>query len=657
MKIAKSLRFGIAFGFTMALAGWLGSQDAAARDPMKVEGTTSINQRVLTRPNALLFSAPEETVIDRPSTFSTFYVFDRKDAGGTEWLEVGPNVDGQTTQWIKGEDTVDWRQTIVLSFANPAGRIPVLFFEDKDKLVSLLSDETMSTRAELLAESARSGDSLAGTGVIAAEPEEAVDLTEQFYILPAFETERVFVNRRKRTIVRTASVNLDPQDARPAELGPFHVGIVFVIDTSTSMGPYIERTKQAIGRVLDGLEGGAEDDQLSFGIVGFRSSTIEVPELEYTARTFHPLKPEFDKEAFLADLASVQATTVSSHNFDEDGLSGLLEAVDQSNWDSFDGRYIIYISDAGMLVGEAAGSSSGTNPTQLGIGMRDKGIAPYALFLETRAGRAYHDEARAQLDSMLQATQFENLQVLPVPDGEVAAFGRSVDSLVTSLSTQISTMMDERAANAGTICDQDPNSIECSAASVGNAMRLAWLGRQQGTSAPDTYEAWAADFALDDPRRAALNVRVLLTRNQLNDLYVTLQAILEAADQSLDADPVVFFQKLKTILANAMRDPSQLQALDPSAGGRAANLGEFEDLGDLLGEYFTNLPYESDLASVTPSLWAELGPARRREMLETIRHKLKMYELYYGDRDQWVSLNDAASEGEKVYPMPLEMMP
>ena len=60
---------------------------------------------------------------------------------------------------------------------------------------------------------------------------------------------------------------------------------------------------------------------------------------------------------------------------------------------------------------------------------------------------------------------------------------------------------------------------------------------------------------------------------------------------------------------------------------------------------------------VTPETWEGMSPSGRHEFLEAIKQKLAMYELYYADTDNWVSINPDAGEGEKVYPIPLEMMP
>lgn len=632
---------------------------ALARDPQKLDNS-SLDRRVLSRPGALLRRAPGEgsEALRKPPVFSTYYVFDNRTEGGADWLEVGGARDGAATAWIRTDQTLPWKHTIVLAFANAEGRIPVLFFEDREALQRLLQDEMVSNRAELLAQAIRGGESVPGSGVIAAEPAEMVPLTQQFYLLPVLEADQVKVNNRLRRIVRIASINQEAaaSAAAAAAPAPFRVGVVFVIDTSISMDPYIARTKEAIARILKGLSGEDERQRISFGMVGFRGNAEAVPALEYTSKVFYPLKPEFDERAFFKALDGMRAATVSSRDFDEDGLSGLIAATEMPGWADFDGRYVIYVSDAGMLVGRDQGSLAGTTPELLAGRLRhDRGIAVFSMFLKTRAGRAYHEDALRQLAEISRVENVEQPLVYEIADGSVAEFGSRVDALTAALLSQVRDMAAARAP-APDACAADPQSVACAASEVGQAMRLAWLGRQNQARAPDVYEAWAADRSLDDFSRWAMNARVLLTRNQLNDLYVTLQALVEAF-QSPETRPETFFSVLKTTLAHAMRDPSRLPALDPSQRGNRAQIEEFDDLGDLLGEYFRGLPYDSDLADITQEVWNGMGPPGHAEVMENVKAKLAMYELYYADSANWIAITDGGGEGEKVYPVPLEMMP
>ena len=150
---------------------------------------------------------------------------------------------------------------------------------------------------------------------------------------------------------------------------------------------------------------------------------------------------------------------------------------------------------------------------------------------------------------------------------------------------------------------------------------------------------------------------MLLTRGQLNDLYITLQSIIEAARQTTDTDPDKLFSVLRTVLGRVLRDPGSLPALDASQTARVAGMETFDDLGDLVQGYLYGLPYDSDLSLVTPDSWTDRGATGRQEMIATLEAKLAMYELYYNDSASWIALNPDADETEKVYPLPIELIP
>ncbi|AYF02854.1 hypothetical protein PY32053_03280 [Paracoccus yeei] len=654
---AKTIMRMVAMFWVLLLAQLAFLQPACAREPMKVPDTP-MDRRILSRPAALLMAEPGGArPLSKPPVFSAFYVFGEKQVDGATWLEVAPNRDGTAPGWMEQDQTVAWLQTITMAFTNPADRVPVLFFQDKDRLQTFLQDEAMSTRAELIARAVHAGQPVADTGVIAAEPASFVSLTDQFYLLPILSHQQVRVNNRPRRMLEVASINLEAAEPPATPARPFRTGITFVVDNSTSMQPYIDRTRQAIRRILKELRGSDQAHDISFGLVGFRSNTDRVPGLDYDAREFFPLKPDFDEATFLAALDQMNASSVSSHAFDEDGLNGMLLAEKQ-DWSQFDGRYIVYISDAGMLVGEEQGSMAGTTPELLATRLQqDMGIATFALFLKTRAGRAYHDDAVAQLNQLTRFGNSGRSLVFPIEGGDLAAFGVSVDSLTKSLLANVHAQADQAQAQAPQACDAQAEPIRCAAIDAGHAMSLAWLGREGQAQAPSSYQTWAMDFALDDPSRRAMTPRVLLTRRQLNDLYVTLQAMVEAFEQSTDDDPRKFFSVLQSVMARIMRDPSTLPSLDSSQAARTAAVTEFDDLGALVSDYLYGLPYDSELISMTPDVWVDIGDTGRYEFIQRLKSQLNMYELYYADASNWVTLNPQADAGEQVYPIPLEMMP
>ena len=69
-----------------------------------------------------------------------------------------------------------------------------------------------------------------------------------------------------------------------AVAGPPKTGIALVMDTSISMKPYIDQSRDIIRQLYDRLEKDRMTDNVGFAVVAFRSSTKKTPRLDYTSQ-------------------------------------------------------------------------------------------------------------------------------------------------------------------------------------------------------------------------------------------------------------------------------------------------------------------------------------------------------------------------------------
>jgi len=179
---------------------------------------------------------------------------------------------------------------------------------------------------------------------------------------------------------------------------------------------------------------------------------------------------------------------------------------------------------------------------------------------------------------------------------------------------------------------------------LGNAMRLAYLGRTRGTSAPEVFEAWVAERNAEDRRKLALEIRVLLTKDQLSDLQNALRQIIEAGDLT-DLAPEDFFTQVRKLLIVAQRDSSEL--------ARARTLGD----PVVLGEYLDGLPYRSALTGIDQETWLAMGAGERQEVIDDIEAKIQLYQDIHDNQDLWITLDDGHTKGDAVYPILLSDLP
>ena len=75
------------------------------------------------------------------------------------------------------------------------------------------------------------------------------------------------------------------QDEGAKELG---IDIVFVMDMTLSMQPYLDRTKMAIAEIAHRIKQSNIKQKIRFGLVGYRDDVSKTPALEFTSKNFTP---------------------------------------------------------------------------------------------------------------------------------------------------------------------------------------------------------------------------------------------------------------------------------------------------------------------------------------------------------------------------------
>jgi hypothetical protein len=415
------------------------------------------------------------------------------------------------------------------------------------------------------------------------------------------------------------------------------------------MGPYIDRTREAIRTIYDRLEQRGLLGRVSFGLVAFRNNVAAVPGLDYVSRVYVDLEQGADPVQFFDQVAVVSQAQVSSSTFVEDSFSGVVDAIDSMQWDEFGGRYIVLITDAGSLRGSDPLSGTHMDSEQVRQLAADKGVAVYTLHLLTDVGRANHEDAAAQYTVLSSFPGLSRPLYYPVGAGDVTQFGRVVDALGVALADQVAGAEGQfGAAPPPSVANNaDPvDRIDADSLIVGNAMMLAYLGREEGAEAPTVVEAWASDRDFDNPAVSALDVRVLLTKSQLSDLQEVLKAIVDAARVG-QMDPETFFDQLRGAALTLSRDPTRVATED------ARNLA---DLG-LIGEYLEGLPYQSKIMSIDQDLWQRWSVGEQQAFIDEIEAKIRLYQAYHNDLDRWIALDGGRVPGDAVYPIPLDALP
>ncbi len=643
----------------LPLCGLLLSSHASAAEgdkPLLQEGKKTLYQRVLTTPGCKLGTAAGDDNGQLQPAFSSLYVYQKEEAKGQSWLKVGADSYGNTIGWLPKSCTVDWKMQLTLAFTNPANRDRLLFFKEKQSLDNIFSaPDPVSLVAPLRAKLKRDGHA---EGIQAEEPEYFVDLQKQFYLLPILSGEEVMTEDGFYTrLLNVASVSkadtVPKKEESVNQLKGFNASVVFVIDSTISMGPYIERTKEAVNKIYDKIKAEHLDGQVKFGLVSYRSNTKAVPGLEYRTKIFADPNQVKDGPDFLKKVADLKEAKVSSSLYDEDAYSGVLSAIDDIDWSPFGARYMVLITDAGAIDGSNKLSGSGLDASQLRLEAGNRGIAIYTLHLKTPGGKANHAKAESQYRDLSNFDSTQSNLYQAVNAGDIKMFGQQVDALATAITEQVkSAYMGDPAIGSALYAKDDGKKLTPEqkllqdTALIGHAMQLAYLGKRNSTQAPLVFQAWISDRDLIKQNIPTTDVRVLLTKGQLSDLSDAVSQILKAANEGM-ISPAKMFEQLRTVAATMGTDPNQLKQKD---NARISDLG-------VLGEYLADLPYKSDVLNLDEETWKSWDGLSQEKFIRTLSSKLRHYQKYNADVDRWVELAKGSDPRDRVYPIPLEMMP
>jgi serine/threonine-protein kinase PpkA len=618
------------------------------------EGKKTLYQKVLTHPGATLKKAPgaDGESVPVPS-FSVLYVYDRRTVDGKDWVEVGASTQGAPEGWLEGDKVTDWRQTLVLKFLERSGRNPTLFFKDSEALRNVITASDATSIAEkLLAQAVAGarGESVAPDfPVLAIEPLDSAVPQDAFYLLPMLSHTEVYLPAEDVTArqLQVTSINPGLSEASMIDEGgarAFKTAIVFVIDTTISMGPYIERTRQVVQRLYQAIEAANLMDKVSFGLVAYRNNIGKTPGLEYVVRTYATLQDGLDPERFLHLVKGVEPSKVSSHSYNEDAFAGIMTALDTMDWQGYGARIVFLITDAGPLRGNDPASQTRMNASEIQAAARDKQVKIFALHLKVPRWTQNHAYAEAQYRTLTADPNplLSDLYV-PVPAADVDDFGAKVERIATIFTELV------RDVSAGKVAAPSPESRTSDPAvkarALGYAMYMDYLGRHRQTRAPELIKAWVVDRDLIHPKVEPFQICVLLTKFQLNDLQQGLKLIVDAA-KGTRLHPKDFFEQLASAAALLSRDPSRLRER------------QFKNLYEsgLLGEFLEGLPYRSHVLRLTLEQFLAWSFAEQQDFVDTLESKIKLYERFHNDTRNWVRFG-SASPGDALYRVPLSTLP
>ena len=315
--------------------------------PLIQEGKKTLFQRVVSHPGATLYAKPDQKgkSLRSLTPFTVLYVYGQSKG----WLQVGTGTQ-QPEGWIEAGRSTPWNQSLTLLFSPRTGRDPVLFFKEEKGLNDVCQAVDMEQRLDKLLAAAQSTPA-ADLPIVASEPAETRGAVsaKRFYLMPILEMKDPYEGVKFLQVASIDPGNAGERQPAAAGAGAPRTGIAIVMDTSVSMKPYIDQSRNVVRTIYDQLERDGMTDNVGFAVVAFRSSTKATPALDYTTRVVSDFATAKNRAALEQRLAEAQEATVSSHDFNEDSLAGVYKAVESLSWGDYSSRLILLVTDAGPL--------------------------------------------------------------------------------------------------------------------------------------------------------------------------------------------------------------------------------------------------------------------------------------------------------------------
>lgn len=666
------------------LTGSLIAQDK--RTPVKIEGKTVLPLRVLSRPFSNIYKEPDEangTVEENVATFRPLYVYTRPEQQATQtdvkgWYEVGSDNRGTVLGWMKADDVFEWKQTMSLAYTHPEGRHPVLMFDERAPLLSLVKApaEERQQKVQDLYAALDAGPPLPEAfPVRSVEPKKAIDITKQFYLLPILEFGGIEMDNREGRILKLAAATAAGPGAREKtdvrenqtyltestqgsmaigleQLRELQLDLVFVMDMTGSMQPYIDATLQVIKDIaLVATRDNELKEGLHFGLWGYRDAK-EDTQLEFNTKNFTPELQQVGD--FERTLQGVQAARVGSEDYPEDVFSGVDNAMRETKWREGALRFLVLVGDAPGHGMEHPRNYSGQNETTLRAFADDNKLYIFALHIKNPDPRAtpFHEVAEPQFRKLASNPGMEGLAAYyDVASTDTKGFQQAAKDIAGTFVTLVSQAKKGEvaapppatAANAGNPTPSDPSAAAL-ATKMGHAALVQWIGKETEAKPPRDITAWVVDKDLADPSIQSMDVRLLINKSQIDSLKTVLGEVI-AAGRRGQIGGEDFFTVLQAAAVSAARTPDQIR-----------NAKSMADAG-LVPEFLVGLPYKSKLMAMTNELWASWSNDEQDEFLTDLDAKVQLYTVIHDTPDGWIKLNEGDDPNDAVYPIQLEMLP
>lgn len=624
------------WGMTLTFL-WLLSGLARADECLQTDAGTPL--KLIVKVASAIHSSPDAATASQPvSAFSFFYVLPAEDGGdareknGFVRVATAASV-ARETGWLPVKDVVFWAHAQVVGFRQAADRQRMLFFAKKQESANWLKQPDA-----------------AGKLAISREPDESAS----FSFFPLLDISSVDHEGYPTDIYKVAYVggaaasqskakDWDPAK-RPSQnfehretaitaerlSAEFKLQIVFVIDSTASMGPWIDAMKEVVQRVVAALnERPGTKDRVEFALVAYRdqvdpADTNAVQAIEYVTKIGSNFTSNLSDVS--TALSNTSAASVSSEDVPEDILAGLVVALQDLNWDRAASKHIILLGDAPAQV-DTDGYKNTSKQTLDGILTLAQPTGPNAtwerkLIHGLRVVSEMEDECREHFNKLTGGRDFGGLHHAYANAGDEERFIKDLVDRLSQMADVTTDIAEGRLTEVETLATDDQTDGD--------------LRRMLGPILPmlrATSESSEAGFTegfvstIDPEGNAALEPYALVAQSQLKLFESALNHCVLSLENSGEAGS-----------RDVQKVVQQLQVLATGVN-LAEDVHPDMPLHELLSRAL-GFPLRSGIFTMTPRQLAAMTAADFEGWVNQVRASQSICKAYIDNTSVWFTLGE-----------------
>jgi serine/threonine-protein kinase PpkA len=586
---------------------------------------------VWTRPAAVIMKEPAsggESVQDNVPAFSSYAVVEVRENGGERWYQVGEvsktGGRGKSVGWMKEVDTLPQMHRLVANFTNHADRDKLVVFRNRGDLEKLVGSDP-SSRSASYADLYQKGRRAfienqgvpEGFPLCAVEPEVSPEVYETFYVMPILKAEMTRIDKDTAHIVELAGSSLSSKGRSTETVRNFD--IVFVVDTSGTMQPFIDEVLNVIKGMADALADRAgQKGRFRFGFWGYQDQQ-QKQGIKYLTKNFTTsLLPAPE---FTARLRTVSANVETPDEHPEAVLDGINDALNGTQWSPDAAPILILIGDAPPL---PKAFRDGTD--QAGIRKKLDSLRAAAVAIAIRNPKLpeFDRELTTNFASLSRNRGDIGGKWSYDIKGGASAFAKEFGSLAAAICVNIKKSVGDSTDGLPPV---DPAYMQQVAARM-KGLLADQESHRENKETPSFTSGWALSKGMATSGVKIFDVSVFVARSDLENLAAGLSGLLE---KRKDKDAASFYREMQKLTEQIF---FPLGSFDPKRLPFTSRLLEtsFETLSE----------DEEDAAQFWNEVEAKIS------FMKSILHE---------NNKRWGALHDNMPEGDYVTPYELEMVP